>query len=181
MSSREDNGAEGPKRKRGDSGGEHDRIIKEADVIRKQEDHSDEIKRLATKLFEQAHLEDSDISLLKLSLDAIKFAVKTEKEAEILRADSRRNKFLFEVGDWFAGVINGLGRFKKALKQTAPEDLRADLQAQGKSFKEAYALSQNSAKWEACRGRTVIEMTTLLKGEMAEVQDFRKHGNPTDG
>ncbi|KAK7717696.1 hypothetical protein SLS64_003191 [Diaporthe eres] len=101
------------------SGAEHDCVITEADVIRKQQDHNDDIKRLATELFEGAHLEDSDPSLLKLSLDAIKTAVKSKQEAEALRVESRRNKFLFEVGDWFLGVINGLRKFKIIIKPTA--------------------------------------------------------------
>lgn len=174
MSSREDNGAEVPKRKRGDSGGEHDRIIKEADVIRKQQDHNDDIKRLATELFERAHLEDSDLPLLKLSLDAIKTAVKSKQEAEALRAESRRNKFLFEAGDWFASVINGLKKFKDSVRSAAQEDLRAQLKADGKSADQAGEEVKRSKMWEACRGRNVLEMVTLLRGEIAEVQDFRK-------
>lgn len=178
MSSREDNGAEGPRRKRGDSGGEHGRIIKEADAIRKHQDHNDEIKRLATELFEHAHIEDSDLSLLKLSLDAIKTAVKSEHEAEVLRAEMRRNNFLLEAGDWFAGVINGLKRFKKKLRPKAQEELRAQLKADGKSAAQADALIKKSCNWEACRSRGTGEMVALLKEEMTKVQDFRKRGEP---
>lgn len=178
MSSREDNGAEGPRRKRGVSGGEHDRIIKEADAIRKHHAHNDEIKRLATELFEHAHIEDSDLSLLKLSLDAIKTAVKSEHEAEVLRAEMRRNNFLLEAGDWFSGVINGLKKFKKMVRHKAQQELRAQLKADGKSAAEAEALVIKSANWEACRSRDTGEMIALLKEEMTKVQDFRKSGEP---
>ncbi|KAI7788104.1 hypothetical protein LA080_013411 [Diaporthe eres] len=63
-----------------------------------QQDRNDGIKRLATELFERAHLED---------------------RGEALRAELRRNEFLFEAGDWFAGLINGLRKFRKIMKPTA--------------------------------------------------------------
>lgn len=67
---------------------------------------------MISSVWPRTHLGDSDLSLLKLSLDAIKTAVKSKQEADALRAESHRNKFLFEAGGWFSGVINGLKKSK---------------------------------------------------------------------
>lgn len=39
---------------------------------------------------------ESNLSPLKLSLDAIKIAIKAEQEAEALKAEPHRNQFLFD-------------------------------------------------------------------------------------
>ncbi|KAI7781186.1 hypothetical protein LA080_015103 [Diaporthe eres] len=178
MSSREDKGAEGLKRKRGDSGGEHDRVIKEVNVIRKQKDLSNSMKRMAEELFELAQVEDSNPSHLKLTLEVLQAAVKAEKENEVLRAEQRRKKFLFELGDWVAGVISGLKKIKSNIRVKMQEELRAEFIAQGMSNHQASKALDKSSRWDAWKGRDVVEVSTFLEAEIAEVQDFREAGEP---